>query len=211
MRRVVELDRRLDQRRAVGGGLRRRSSSGIGSCENFAPSVSSCQTIACIADQIDHAGEARSSVPIGSCTTTGVALRRFLIIDRSVEVGAHAVDLVDEADTRHVVLVRLAPHCLRLRLDAGDGVEHHDRAVEHAQRALDLDREVDVAGRVDDVDAVVVPGQVVAAAVIVMPRSRSCSIQSMVAVPSWTSPILWCRCSRGCARSSWSYPRRCAP
>jgi len=29
-----------------------------------------------------------------------------------------------------------------------------------------------------------------AAAVIVMPRSRSCSIQSVVAVPSWTSPIL---------------------
>ena len=32
--------------------------------------------------------------------------------------------------------------------------------------------------------------QVVAADVIVMPRSCSCSIQSMVAVPSWTSPIL---------------------
>jgi hypothetical protein len=33
--------------------------------------------------------------------------------------------------------------------------------------------------------------QVVAALVMVMPRSRSCSIQSMTAVPSWTSPILW--------------------
>ena len=32
--------------------------------------------------------------------------------------------------------------------------------------------------------------QVVAADVIVMPRSCSCSIQSMVAAPSWTSPIL---------------------
>ena len=32
---------------------------------------------------------------------------------------------------------------------------------------------------------------VVAADVIVMPRSCSCSIQSMVAAPSWTSPILW--------------------
>ena len=37
------------------------------------------------------------------------------------------------------------------------------------------------------------PGQkaVVAAEVMVMPRSCSCSIQSMVAAPSWTSPILW--------------------
>ena len=33
--------------------------------------------------------------------------------------------------------------------------------------------------------------QVVAAEVIVMPRSCSCSIQSIVAAPSWTSPILW--------------------
>jgi hypothetical protein len=43
-----------------------------------------------------------------------------------------------------------------------------------------------VAGRVDDVDE----KQVVAAEVIVIPRSCSCSIQSMVAAPSWTSPIL---------------------
>ncbi len=32
---------------------------------------------------------------------------------------------------------------------------------------------------------------VVAAEVIVMPRSCSCTIQSMTAVPSWTSPILY--------------------
>jgi hypothetical protein len=33
--------------------------------------------------------------------------------------------------------------------------------------------------------------QVVAADVMVMPRSCSCSIQSIVAAPSWTSPILY--------------------
>jgi hypothetical protein len=33
--------------------------------------------------------------------------------------------------------------------------------------------------------------QVVAAEVMVMPRSCSCSMKSMVAAPSWTSPILW--------------------
>ena len=74
-----------------------------------------------------------------------------------VEVGADAVHLVDVGDARDVVLVGLAPDGLRLGLDAGDRVEQRDRAVEHAQRALDLDREVDVAGRVDDVDAVVLP------------------------------------------------------
>ena len=76
---------------------------------------------------------------------------------RAVEVGAEAVHLVDEAHARDVVLVGLAPDGLGLGLDAGDAVEHRDGAVEHAQRALDLDGEVDVAGRVDDVDPVVVP------------------------------------------------------
>ena len=75
----------------------------------------------------------------------------------ALEVGADAVHLVDEADARHVVLVGLAPHRLGLRLDTGDRVEHRDRAVEDAQRPLDLDREVDVAGRVDDVDLAVAP------------------------------------------------------
>ena len=56
-----------------------------------------------------------------------------------------------------LVLVGLAPHGLGLRLDAGDAVEDRDRAVEHAKAALDLDGEVDVARRVDDVDAVVFP------------------------------------------------------
>ena len=98
------------------------------------------------------------SAPIGSCTTAGIASRRVRIIcDAALEVGADAVHLVDEAEARHVVLVGLAPHRLGLRLDAGDRVEHRDRAVEDAQAALDLDREVDVAGRVDDVDLAVAP------------------------------------------------------
>ena len=40
-------------------------------------------------------------------------------VDGAPEVGAGAVHLVDEADARHAVLVGLAPHRLRLRLDAG--------------------------------------------------------------------------------------------
>ena len=112
---------------------------------------------------------------------------------RHVEVGADPVHLVDEGDPRDRVLVGLAPDGLRLGLDPGDRVEDGDRAVEDAQRALDLDREVDVARGVDDVDPVTVPLAGVAAEVIVIPRSCSCSIQSMTAAPSWTSPILWVR------------------
>ena len=105
--------------------------------------------------------------------------------DAHEEVGAHLVHLVHERDARDLVLVGLAPDGLALRLDAVAAVEHRDRAVEDAQAALDLDREVDVARRVDDVDAVAdavvgpssgVQKQLVAADVIVMPRSCSWTI-----------------------------------
>ena len=78
-------------------------------------------------------------------------------LDRVEEVGPGAVHLVDVGDPRDLVLVGLAPDRLRLRLDAGDGVEDRDGAVEDAEAALDLDREVDVAGGVDDVDPVALP------------------------------------------------------
>ena len=111
-------------------------------------------------------------------------------VDGAVEVGAGAVHLVDEAHPRHAVRVGLTPHRLGLGLDTGDAVEHGDGAVEHAQRALDLDGEVDVPGVSMMLMRWSFQTQVVAAEVIVMPRSCSCSIQSIVAAPSWTSPIL---------------------
>src|SRR5918994_4137058 len=78
-------------------------------------------------------------------------------VDAAVELGADPVELVDEADARDAVLGGLSPHLLGLRLDPRDAVEHGDRTVQHAQRPLDLDGEVDVAGCVDDVDRVAVP------------------------------------------------------
>ena len=70
------------------------------------------------------------------------------------EVRAELVAFVDEGDARHVVACGLTEDGLRLTLDAACRVEHEDRPVEDAERALDLDREVDVAWRVDDVDVV---------------------------------------------------------
>jgi hypothetical protein len=61
------------------------------------------------------------------------------LIDGALEVGADAVHLVDEADARHAVLVGLDASTVS---DCGStpatGVEHGDRAVEDAQRALDF-------------------------------------------------------------------------
>jgi hypothetical protein len=56
-----------------------------------------------------------------------------------------------------LVALHLAVDGVGLALHAADGAEHKHRAVEHAQGALDLDREVDVPGRVDDVDLVLLP------------------------------------------------------
>ena len=80
-------------------------------------------------------------------------------LDRGVEVGSLAIHLVDEREPRHVVLVRLAPDGLALGLDALAGAEDHHAAVEHPKAPLDLGGEVDVAGRVDQVDPDVLVGE----------------------------------------------------
>ena len=99
-----------------------------------------------------------ASTPHGSCSDQrDRAQAADHHVDAAVVLGADPVHLVDERDARHVVAVSLAPDGLALRLDAGDGVEHGDGTVEHAQAALHLDGEVDVARGVDDVDAMVTP------------------------------------------------------
>ncbi len=59
-----------------------------------------------------------------------------LLLERrsgTVEVGASAVELVDEDDPGHVVAVGQSPVGFRLRLHAGHALDDEDRAVEHAQ------------------------------------------------------------------------------
>jgi hypothetical protein len=68
-----------------------------------------------------------------------------------------------ERQPRHVIFVRLAPDSFRLRLHAVDSVKNRHRAIEHAQRALNLDREIHVAGRIDNVDQDIGP--------VALPRS----------------------------------------
>ncbi|KAF1003177.1 MAG: hypothetical protein GAK36_00297 [Pseudomonas sp.] len=78
------------------------------------------------------------------------------LTDDAQEVGAGTVHLVHVNDTRNTVLVGLTPYGFGLRLNAGGAAEHNDSAVQYAQGALNFNREVYVAGGVDDVYAVLV-------------------------------------------------------
>jgi hypothetical protein len=122
-----------------------------------APSGRSGRRRCAFIDQVDHALEAPSA-PIGIWIGSALALelRAAWSSTASIEVGAGAVHLVDEA--------RCAARCSvsawrQTVSDCGctpaTAPNTSDGAVEHAQRALHLDGEVDVARGVDDVDAVV--------------------------------------------------------
>ena len=108
-------------------------------------------------DEVDHA------VEVGLCAPRELQDERGRLeaihdhVDGALEVGTGPIHLIDETDPGDLVAVRLAPHGLGLRLHARHGVEHGDGAVEDAEGPLDLDREIDVAGRVDDVDPVALP------------------------------------------------------
>ena len=96
---------------------------------------------------------------------------------------AGQVDLVDDRDDLEVVVEREVGVGERLRLDALRGVDDQQRAFAGRERARHFVGEVDVAGRVDEVEDVVlaVVGLVVsrtACALMVMPRSRSRSMLS---------------------------------
>lgn len=73
------------------------------------------------------------------------------------EIGAQAVHLVHEADTWDAVFISLTPNGFRLGLHSSHTVKQADCPIKHSQRSLHLQREVDVAGSVDDVDTMVFP------------------------------------------------------
>ena len=80
------------------------------------------------------------------------------LVDDPVRTGARAVDLVDDHDRLEAHRERLLGHEAGLRHRAVHRVDQDQHRVDHRQHALDLAAEVGVAWGVDDVDAVVLPG-----------------------------------------------------
>src|SRR3989449_2952514 len=109
------------------------------------------------ADQVDDTLEAVLSP---DRQLNGYGIRAETLADHAdgaEEVRPRAVHLVDVEDARDAIAVRLPPDGLRLRLYALHRAQDDDRAVQDAQRSFHLHGKVDVAGRIDDVDALVAP------------------------------------------------------
>src|SRR6478609_4320052 len=143
------LDQRLAQLDALGLDVRRNRLPGVLRAERVVVEDRGFHP-----DQIDHA-DVQLFLTDGPLHRHGRDAQAVLHrIQIHLEIGAGLVELVHERDARNVVLVGLAPDRFALWFDAVTAVEHRDRAIQHAQAAFDFDREVDVARRVDDVDAV---------------------------------------------------------
>ena len=93
-----------------------------------------------------------------SSVASSAAKRSKTSLTTSDDARVGLVDLVDADDRLQADLERLADDEFRLRHRAFGGVDEHDGAVDHRQDALHLAAEIGVAGRVDDVDAHVLPG-----------------------------------------------------
>ena len=76
------------------------------------------------------------------------------LLDDFEEVGTGTVHLVHKGQTWHFVLVGLTPNSFGLRLNTTHGTVNHASAIQHAHGTLHFNREVDVSGGVNDVDAV---------------------------------------------------------
>src|SRR5208337_4244808 len=108
-------------------------------------------------DQVDHALEVRLGPDRQLERYRRQVELGLELLDHVGRIGAGAIHLVDEGDSWDGIPLHLAIDGDRLRLDASHGAEDQHSSVEHAERPLDLDGEVDVARSVDDVDRLVVP------------------------------------------------------
>ena len=77
------------------------------------------------------------------------------LVQNFFRVRVLAVNLVDDHDRLRAGFQSLAQNEARLRLRAFGGIHHEQHAVNHVHDALDLAAEIRVAGRVHDVDVVI--------------------------------------------------------
>ena len=106
-------------------------------------------------DRLEHFLDADAGLGAGEHRFGGVEADDVLDLGADLlGLGGGEVDLVDDRDDLVVVLDRLVDVGERLRLDPLRGVDHQQRAFAGGEAAADLVGEVDVAGRVHQVELV---------------------------------------------------------
>lgn len=112
------------------------------------------------------------SIKVKYLDSSSIQTELFLqLLDDTIRIGALAVELVDETDTRNSVTLHLAVNGNGLTLNAltnrlqGEGhttdtTEDEDGAIEDTEGSFDFDGEIDVSWSIDDVDVVVLPSTV---------------------------------------------------
>ncbi len=81
----------------------------------------------------------------------------FHLLQRTPIVGAEAVHLGNEADSRHPVPVSLTPHRFTLGLHPLHGAEDGDSSVKNPHASLDFNGKIDVSRRINQVNPVSPP------------------------------------------------------
>ena len=112
---------------------------------------------------VEHVDDAGQLVLGADRDVHGHALRREPVaqrLERAEEVGALAVEHVHEHDAREPELVGEPPRARRPDLDAHDGRDRHERALDDPRRAAELALERRIAGDVDEVHLAVLPRRV---------------------------------------------------
>ena len=79
------------------------------------------------------------------------------LLQRAFEVGSDAVHLVNEADAGDLVAISLSPNGFALSLNTFHCTEDDKCSVEDAKAAFYFGGEIDMAGRVDNVNCHIIP------------------------------------------------------
>src|SRR5690606_35097202 len=109
-------------------------------------------------EDVDHTGKRRLGADRQLHRRDRAAEGLAELLDRALEIRVLAVHLVDEDQPRAPGVGGVAPDQLGAHLDTGGRIAHDHRTLGDAQRRVDLAGKVKIAGRVDQVDLVILPG-----------------------------------------------------